>query len=180
MELLVRPACLARTTIYESRWVNVYVDRVELPGGHIVEEHHLLDFPWQAAVALVTDERGELLFVNVPRYATGASAWELPAGRIEDGETPSAAAEREVLEEGGYRTTGHELVHTFFSLPGIANQQMQVVRCQAVERVGRADPDEVREVSWFSPAGVRQLVASGAIQDGITLAALAVLWAQEM
>jgi hypothetical protein len=57
--------------MYESDWVNVYLDDVELPDGtHI--DHHVLDFPRRSAGAIVLNERGEILMLWRHRFITGA------------------------------------------------------------------------------------------------------------
>jgi len=105
---------LERMVIYQSRWVNLYVDRVRFPDGHIIEAHHLLDFERPSVVAHVMDEVGQILFVEVYRYTTSSTSWELPAGGIEPGETVIEAARREVLEETGYETSAPELIYTYY------------------------------------------------------------------
>ncbi len=168
----MKPERLARTVICESPWVNHYVDRVRMPSGHIVEQHHLLDFPRPIVVAVVDDGAGALLFVRLWRYPTGAASWELVAGGVEAGESPVEAVAREVLEETGYRTAGHELVYTCYPLPGIANRLAHIFRCRALERVGEPDPGEVTEGRWFSRQEVRQMLRQRAITCGISLTAL--------
>ena len=96
------PQTLSRTTIYTSPWVNLHVDRVQLPTGHILERYHLLDFPNPAVAVLLEDSQGRLAFVRISRHTTGQSSWEIPAGGIEPGETPLEAARRETLEETGF------------------------------------------------------------------------------
>lgn len=168
----MKPARLARKVICESQWVNHYVDRVRMPSGHVIPEHHLLDFARPVVAAVVDDGAGALLFVRIWRYATGAASWELPAGRMEAGESPAEAAAREVLEETGYRSTGHELVYSCHPMDGLANMVAHLFRCRATERVGEADPSEVSEVRWFSRQEVRQLLSQRAITCGISLTAL--------
>lgn len=171
----MKPETLARAIICESPWVNHYVDRVHMPSGRIIEQHHLLDFPRPVVVAAVDDTAGRLLFVRVWRHTTGAESWELPAGGMEAGEEPAAAIAREVLEETGYRTSGHELIYTCYPMPGIANKVAHIFRCHAVECVGEPDAGEVSEARWFTRAEVRQMLQDRAVTCGISLTAL-LLW----
>ncbi len=165
------PERLARAVIYESPWVNLYVDSVRFPDGRTIERHHLLDFPRPSVVVLVEDAQGSVLLVRQWRYTTGHCEWELPAGGMEEGETPAQAAEREVLEETGYRTTGHELLCSYHPMDGISNRLFHVCRCRSTERAG--DPDgEVNVIRWFSRDEARQMVASGTITCGLSLMGL--------
>jgi 8-oxo-dGTP pyrophosphatase MutT (NUDIX family) len=72
--------------IYQSRWVNLYVDKVHFPNGSIIEKHHLLDFDHHAVMTIAQDNDGRYLMVKVCRYTTGRTEWEFPAGGVEDGE----------------------------------------------------------------------------------------------
>jgi ADP-ribose pyrophosphatase len=167
-----KPERLARRTVYSSNWVNLHLDRVRFPAGRIVEEHHVLDFPFEAVGVLVENDRDELLFVRAYRYVTDAVEWEIPAGRIEEGESAAAAAKREVEEESGCRTEGHQEVYSYYPMNGIANQLFHIVRCRATSGTGEFDRNEVAEVRWFPRREVRRMIAAGEIRDGFSLSGL--------
>ncbi|HEU4746294.1 MAG TPA: hypothetical protein VFS61_13700, partial [Anaerolineales bacterium] len=76
----MKPERLARTIIYQSPWVNHYLDAVRFPNGLLIEKFHLLDFPRAAVTAIVEDDSGSILFARICRYTSGATEWELPAG----------------------------------------------------------------------------------------------------
>ena len=132
----------------------------------------MLDFPFEAVGVLVENDRDELLFVRAYRYVTDAVAWEIPAGRIEEGESVASAARREVEEESGCRTEGYEEVYTYYPMNGIANQLFHIVRCRATSGTGEFDRNEVAEVRWFPRREVRRMITEGAIRDGFSLSGL--------
>lgn len=169
-----RPRRLARREIYRNYWVNLFVDRVELPDGRIIEEHHYLDFERAAAAALVIRADGALLLIESYRYITDSIGWEIPAGNIDAGEEICAAAAREVWEETGHTTADHRLVYSFYPMNGIANMLFHLVECRAVAEEGTFDRNEVRSVRWFSRAELNDLIDSGAMRDGYSLAGI--LW----
>ena len=153
------PEMLARTTIYQNRWVNLYVDKVLFPNGTIIEQHHLLDFDHQAVLVIARDGEQRYLMVKVWRYPTGRAEWEFPAGSIEDGEEIIQAGERELLEETGYHSAQPELVYTFNPLHGIANQVFHITRCQVSDNVGNYDIHEITDVRWFSADEIMQMIS---------------------
>lgn len=165
------PVRRARTVLYESPWVNLYRDRVALPTGRIVEQYHFLDLG-RAVVVIVQDQEQRILLARVARYPTGTTTWELPAGGIEPGETALEAARREVLEETGHETAGHEEIYVYHPLNGISNQMASVVTCQAGERTGQVDLDEVCSIRWHSRDEIGDLLARREITDGFALVGL--------
>jgi ADP-ribose pyrophosphatase len=168
----LKPKRLARNTIYRSEWVSLHLDRVELPGGDIIEEYHVIDFPRESVAALVLDEAGRLLLVRIHRHVVGRTGWEVPAGGIDDGESPLAAAAREVLEETGTETGSLQLLGSYHPSNGSTNQTVHVVRCKATTTSGIIDPDEIIEAAWFTRAQLDALLDAGEIRDGLTLTAL--------
>ncbi len=173
----MKPERLARKVIYESQWVNLYVDKVRFPNGLVLEDHHLLDFPLGAAAVIVENDESSIIFVRVCRYTAGTTRWEVPAGGLEAGESEIEAAKREVLEETGYTSHGHALIYSFYPMGGIANKLFHVVRCRVGERVQDFDQAEVSETRWCTKDEVRQMIRDKSISDGLSLVAL-LLWLQ--
>jgi ADP-ribose pyrophosphatase len=168
----MKPRRLSRTVVYENPWVNLYVDRVQLPGGRIVERHHLLDFEKEAVAVLVENAQGQILLVHVYRYTTDTIEWEIPAGVLENGESVLEAARREVWEESGYETAGHKLIYTYYPMNGISNQVFHIARCHATEKTGDFDRNEVKEFKWVSKQEIQGMVRDRVIRDGFSLTAL--------
>jgi ADP-ribose pyrophosphatase len=173
--LPTRPERLSRSVIYESLWVNLYVDKVRFPSGLVIEDYHLLDFSRTAVTMLVENDSGRLVFVRIARYATGTTEWELPAGGVEPGETEIEAAQREVLEETGYTSDRHQLIYSYYPMNGNSNKLFHILRCRAGTRVQDFDKDEVTETRWVTRADVVQMLKDKAITDGFTLTAV-LLW----
>ncbi len=171
----MKPRRLARKVVYESPWINLYLDKVEFPNGRVIDEYHLLDFRREAVTALVEDEAGRLIFAEIPRYTTGRTEWELPAGGVESGESVLQAAAREALEETGYTTSQHELIYTYYPMNGNANKVFHIVRCRAGELRQEFDREEVNRTSWFTRDEVARMIEDKACTDGFTLTAL-LLW----
>jgi 8-oxo-dGTP pyrophosphatase MutT (NUDIX family) len=132
--------------------------------------------PSNAAGTVVRDpDRGVLLLWR-HRFITDTWGWEVPAGGIDEGETPADAAVREAVEESGWRPGPLRQLGTYYPSNGLCDQAFHVFVAEGAERVGDpTTPDEVERVEWLPLAQVPELVARGELQDGFSLTAL--LWA---
>ena len=101
IEKTVLPKRLERTTIYESDYVCLYTDKVQLPSGYVIDKYHQLHYPHNAVSIVIFNEKNEILMIREKRYTVGRLEWEIPAGRVEDGESKENAARREAMEETG-------------------------------------------------------------------------------
>jgi len=166
---------LAREIVYQSQWVNLYLDKVKFPNGVVIEKFHLLDFPHGAVTGIVENDKGGILFVRICRYTSGTIEWELPAGGIETGESVVEAAAREVLEETGYTTKEHALIYSYYPMNGSANKLFHIVHCKAIEFKQDFDRNEVSETCWFTREDVQRMVKEKVLSDGFALTAV-LLW----
>lgn len=78
----------------------VRIDTCELPNGEIIEPIILEFSDWAGVIALTKTQ--EVLLIRLYRRGVDQIVWEIPGGVIDPGETPLAAAKRELLEETGY------------------------------------------------------------------------------
>ena len=102
--------------LLNKRWLNVRQDRVVTGRGVTIEEFHVLEVPSWACICCVS-ERGELVLTRQYRHGAAGITLELPAGVIEDGETPLAGAQRELFEETGYTAPNWTLLATLTPEP---------------------------------------------------------------
>lgn len=173
----MKPERLSREIVYQSPWVNLYLDKVKFPNGFVIEKFHLLDFPSAAVTAIMENDSGNIMFARISRYTTGATEWELPAGGVEIGETVTDAARREVLEETGYTSYDHQLMYSYYPMNGSANKLFHIVYCKAIEQVQDFDKNEVNDTHWFTREEVKLMVKDKLITDGFSLTSL-LLWVQ--
>jgi len=159
--------------LYESDWVTLALADVELPDGSRFE-HHLVRVPQQAAAAVVHDPDRGVLMLWRHRFITDTWGWEVPAGRIEPGEAPAAAAARETLEETGWAPGPLRPIGTYHPANGFTDQTFHVFAASRASREGEPDGVETDRVEWVPVDHIRTLIASGEISDGFSLTAL--LW----
>ena len=167
---------LARRVVYASDWVNVQHVDIRVPSGDVWRDIHLVDYPHPAASVIPLGDDGKILMIDHYRFQTDTRGWEVPAGKIERGETPEQAAARELLEETGHRAASFKYLGCYHPSNGSSNQVFHVFVARGVTRVGAIqDTNEVSGLRWFAPAEVRALIAQNEIRDGLSLTSLS--WA---
>lgn len=125
-------------------------------------------------VLIVSEREGKVVLIEQYRPATDKSYISLPAGYLEDRETPTQAAERELQEETGYYAESFELLATLDPLPGFVSSPAHVIRCRITGQEGsRHDPDgEVSRVLLLSWDEILERIRRGAIDEMQAVAAL--------
>lgn len=161
--------------LYSSYWCAFNLIDVELPTGRRFE-HEALRMPLPAVATAVHDaERGAVLMIWRHRLITDAWGWELPAGRVEEGEELVEASRRETLEETGWEPTGLEHALTFHPSSGMSDQVFHVFTATgAVQRGEPTDLDEAARVDWIPLDSVRSMIKREEIVDGLAINGL--LW----
>jgi 8-oxo-dGTP pyrophosphatase MutT (NUDIX family) len=117
-------------------------------------------------------DRGVLLLWR-HRFTTDTWGWEVPAGRIDDGETPEQAAARETLEETGWRPGTLDHLVTYHPHNGTSDATFHVYLAVEATHVGApTDPDESERIEWLSWDDVRAEIRAGRVRDGLSLTGL--------
>ncbi len=123
-----------------------------------------------SAVMMAVDERERVLLVKQYRLPAERDLWELPAGRIDPGETALQAAKRELREETGYSAKKWTKLITFWASPGYVDEKMNLFLASGLTE-GKQDlmEDERIEFRWFTRKELRESVRAGKILDAKTL-----------
>ncbi len=165
---------LERRRIFEGRLVTLDVDRIVEPSGMTVERE-VIRHPGAAVMLPVTPD-GNVVLVRQYRYAAGETLLEVPAGTIDEGESPDQTARRELVEEVGYFPHRLEKLAEFFPSPGIIEELMHLFLATELERrVGSLDEDEVLEPVELSFAQALALRTGVDVRDAKTIVALSYL-----
>lgn len=159
--------------LYESDWMTLALVDVEPPGAPRFE-HHVLRMPRPAAGTVVWDEgTRRVLLLWRHRFITDRWGWEIPAGMVDDGETPEEAAVREAVEEAGWRPRTLEPLATYNPMPGAVDQTFSLFVGRDAEHVGEpTDVTEAERVEWVALDVVRDALTDGRVVEGMSLTAL--------
>lgn len=158
-------------TLYEGRIFDVLLDQVELPSGRRTTREVVKH---RGAVGIVPVlEDGTLVLEEQYRYPTGEVLIEIPAGRLEQGETPDQTARRELLEETGYLSDEMKRLTVFYTAPGYASEKLYLYLARGLKQAEtKPDFDENIRLKEVSLDDALRLIGRGEIRDGKTIAGL--------
>lgn len=159
------------TVRYDSPWVRLVQADVTGPHNYHVPDHHVLRM--RPAAGVVVFREGRVLLLWRHRFITRHTGWEIPAGRVEDGESPIEAAARECLEESGWRPGPLTPFLQWTPNNGIADTVFHTFLATTATHVGDpVDAYESERVSWLTPAEVEAAFSAGEVRDGFAVPSL--------
>ncbi|MBQ8168580.1 NUDIX hydrolase [bacterium] len=157
--------------VYKSRIIDVRFDNIEISTGEkssrIVVEH-------PGGVVIVAHKTPEtILMVKQFRYPIKETVLELPAGKLEKGEDPFLAAQRELEEETGYKSNNWQSLGYINTTPGFCNEKLYLYFAKDLEFVGE-HPDDGEIIQCFEckTDEIFEKIKSGEINDAKTICAL--------
>ena len=160
---------ISSETIYQGRVINVTKDVVSCPNGNTsLREivHH------RGGVGILFKIDNKFVLERQFRYAFNEEIIEIPAGKLEEGETPLPAAEREMLEETGYRPLEMVFLGDMYPTVGYSNEVIHLYYCErAVKEERHLDNDECIDLFTLSLEEVEDLINTNKIKDSKTIAA---------
>ena len=162
--------------LYSGRIVNLDLDTVRFPDGS-TGRLEMLRHPGASAVVPLLDDRDaadpRVLLLRQFRHAADRFIWEVPAGRLDAGESPEDCAERELEEETGMRAGKFERLTTIFTTPGFTDEKIHLfLASDLTEGSTRREADEFMELHPRRWSDVMESIRSGEIDDGKTLVSL--------
>ena len=160
--------------IYESEWMTLALTDIEIPGGPRFE-HHVVRAPADAAGAVVHDDERGVLLLYRHRFTTDTWGWEVPAGRVDPGESAAEAAARETLEETGWQPGPLTHLTTYHPNNGQSDLRFHLFAAAGATYLGPpSDPTESERIEWIARPRLETLIATHQVPDGLSLTAL--LW----
>jgi 8-oxo-dGDP phosphatase len=158
----------------DGGFVHLRRDMVCMPDGEVVGRD-VLEHPGAVAI-LALDPEERVLLIRQYRHPVSRMLWELPAGlRDVAGEPLRVTAERELLEEVGYRASTWQVLADSFSSPGISSERLRVFLARGLAKVPEAERSYVPEheeayltLAWVSLDEAVARVLAGELHNGVT------------
>lgn len=163
--------------VFQGGFLTLYRDTVRLPDGASANREYLRH-PGAAMMIPFLDD-ATLLLEHQFRYPAGGHFLELPAGKIDAGETPLATAQRELVEECGYKAGEWRHLGTTHPCIGYSDERIEIFAARELTHVGHArDAGEFLELVPMALDDALAGVRDGRITDGKTIVGL--LWAEKL
>jgi ADP-ribose pyrophosphatase len=159
---------ISSTEINRTPIFSVTLDRAIDPGGFEIKRAIVQH--GGSAVMMPVDDRGRILLVKQYRLPARRYLWELPAGRVDEGESVLKAARRELREETGYTAKSWKKIASFFPSPGFLAEKMTIFLATGLT-AGPPTPmeDERIETRWFAARELADWIDAGKITDAKTM-----------
>ncbi len=154
--------------VFRGRRFKVLSGEVVLPSGMSVVRD-VVDFG--ESVVILPKHGDSIIMIRQYRPAVGKWIYELPAGVVEEGEDPVVTAERELVEETGYKPKRIDRLFSMYLSPGYSNEYMYSFLAWDLEYIG-ARPEEGEEIKVLKMGldKVVNMIYTGEIIDAKTIA----------
>ena len=171
--VIERATVLSSEVVYQGPLFCVRHDKLVEPGGR-TNERDVIRHNGSVVILAIDSSKNKrdpwIVLERQYRHAANQYLWELPAGKLDAGETPLEGAQRELAEETGYRAKKWRPLVEYYASPGFLGESMKVFLAEGLEPgQPRPEEDEEIELRLVKLKDVLRMIDKGAIQDGKTL-----------
>ncbi|MBE7081444.1 MAG: NUDIX hydrolase [Clostridiales bacterium] len=161
---------MKKNFIYNGKILSLRKDDIILPNGapavREVIEH-------SGGSAIYCEKDGKILLVKQFRYPYKEELYEIPAGKLNDGESPEETAIRELEEEGGIKAKRVEKLFDIYPTPAYTNEIIRLYKAvEFIETESCLDEDEFLSNEWIDKCQVKKMIENGQIKDAKTIIAV--------
>lgn len=164
---------LSTEELYRGRIFSLDRDRVRFPDGTSAPFDIVRHSGASAVVPFMNDPEGDepqILLLRQYRYAAGGYIYEIPAGRLDEGETPLQCAVRELKEETGCTAERMEPLTSMFTTPGFTDEVIHLFMATGLTHgESNREADEFADVVIMRLSEALELIHTGKIIDGKTM-----------
>ena len=175
--MIVEEKTISSDRIYTGKVISLKVDTVEVDNKGY-KKREIVEHPGAVAIVAITEDN-KVVLVKQFRKPIEQVIWELPAGKLEIGESPKECAIRELKEETGYSAKNLKLLHKFFTSAGFSNQKIYIFLATGLTK-GEPDfdDDEFIEKYEIDINEAQNMVIKNEIEDAKT--SIGILLAKEL
>ena len=156
---------VASEELYKGKVVQLRLATVSLPNGSR-KTREILVHPGAVAIVPLRDDN-TIMLVEQHRAAVGRATLEIPAGTLEEGESPKECAKRELIEETGFRASHWKKLTAYYPSPGYSSEIIHIFKASGLETVSDADAEfPLRPMSLTE---VQTKIRTGEIMDSKTI-----------
>jgi 8-oxo-dGTP pyrophosphatase MutT (NUDIX family) len=138
---------LDRKTVYDSKFLKVYEDKVRLSNGKVIDDYTVVEKP-SIVMIVATDTENNVIVLREYKYAADEMMLVLPAGHKKSDEEPVDAARRELLEETGFGGGTFEEVGILRDYPTKDLHKVYVVRADGVSRQADTQHEDTENITF--------------------------------
>lgn len=161
--------------IYQGKVFSVFLSQFENSKNQKLEREIIKRKDGAAAIIAITPQN-TILLVKQYRQAVEELIWEIPAGIIDENETPKETAQRELIEETGYKAQKIEEVMHYYSSAGFTDEVVVIYKATGLSFVGTMPEDEEEfEIKEFTLSQILKMIKDEEINDAKTIIAALLL-----
>jgi ADP-ribose pyrophosphatase len=176
-DLKLAEVTLEQQVVYQGKFLTVRRDLARLPNGASASREFVLHPGAAAMIPIGSDDR--ILVERQFRYAMGTVYVEIPAGKLDAGETSLQTAQRELVEETGYHARSWAFLTRIHPAIGFSDEIMDLYLAKDLELRERSlDADELLEIEWVTLGWLVDELRAGRLPDVKTQ--LAVHWLERL
>ncbi len=152
--------------IYKGKVIQLRVDTVSLPDGR-TKMREIVVHPGAAAIVPLMNEGEEVLLVEQYRKAVSSPTLEIPAGTLEEGESPEECAKRELIEETGFQALKSDKLIEYYPSPGFSSEIIHIFKASGLKKVSDAEAE--LSITFVPLDELLAMIKRGEIKDSKTV-----------